>query len=228
MLNKLRLKLAFSLLGKRLKSLPVSQSGAELLDFLFSRKGSLIEPWQFFDEIEALTTEIEKIKPKYALEIGTANGGTLFLLCRLSVPKARIMSVDLPEGKFGGGYPEWKTSLYKNFALSGQQLQLKRADSHQQTSLNEVKSFFGDNQLDYLFIDGDHTYEGVKQDYMMYSPLVRQGGLIVFHDIVKHTGSSCQVDKFWHEVKMGKSHKEFVNDWDQGKFGIGIIENQTV
>jgi hypothetical protein len=64
MLNKLRLKLAFSLLEKRLKSLPISLSGAELLDFLFSRKGSMIERWPFLYEIKALTkvTCISKIQ----------------------------------------------------------------------------------------------------------------------------------------------------------------------
>ena len=34
--------------------------------------------------------------------------------------------------------------------------------------------------LDLLFIDGDHSYEGVRQDYKMYSKLVRDGGLIAF------------------------------------------------
>jgi len=37
---------------------------------------------------------------------------------------------------------------------------------------------------DFLFIDGDHTYEGVEGDFEMYSPLVRRGGIIAFHDIV--------------------------------------------
>jgi hypothetical protein len=30
--------------------------------------------------------------------------------------------------------------------------------------------------VDFLFIDGDHTYEGVKKDFEMYSPLVRREG----------------------------------------------------
>jgi predicted O-methyltransferase YrrM len=224
-LSKLRLKRAFSKLDHQLEKLPKQMSQDELLDFVFSPKGSLIEPWQFREEIDALTKEIEKIKPKFAMEIGTANGGTLFLLSRLSDPNAKIMSVDLPEGQFGGGYPEWKTSFYKKFALPGQQLQLKRGDSHAQSSLEEAKTFFGQDMLDYLFIDGDHTYEGVKQDYEMYSPLVRKGGMIVFHDIAEHKGSHCQVDKFWHEVKVGKTYKEFVNDWNQGYYGIGVIIN---
>ncbi len=225
MLEKFRLKLAFSRLQRELESIREDLDGKDLLNFVFSDIGSLITPWQFREEITQLVEEIEKLHPKRALEIGTANGGTLFLLCRLSHPEARLMSVDLPEGKFGGGYPAWKLPLYEKFALPGQKLNLERADSHQPASLAKVKEFFGDKQLDYLFIDGDHTYEGVKQDFEMYSPLVRPGGLIVFHDIVEHPSSVCQVDKFWEEVKQGRKHKEFVNDWKQGQYGIGLIYN---
>ncbi len=33
-----------------------------------------------------------------------------------------------------------------------------------------------------LFIDADHSYEGVRSDFEMWSPLVADGGVIVFHD----------------------------------------------
>jgi cephalosporin hydroxylase len=36
--------------------------------------------------------------------------------------------------------------------------------------------------VDFLWIDGDHTYEGCKADYENYSPLVVPGGLIGIHD----------------------------------------------
>jgi hypothetical protein len=35
-----------------------------------------------------------------------------------------------------------------------------------------------------LFIDGEHTYEAVKQDYELYEPRVVSGGVIIFHDAV--------------------------------------------
>jgi predicted O-methyltransferase YrrM len=38
--------------------------------------------------------------------------------------------------------------------------------------------------LDILFIDGDHTYEGVKADLANYAPLVKSGGRIILHDVV--------------------------------------------
>jgi len=36
--------------------------------------------------------------------------------------------------------------------------------------------------LDVLYIDGDHTYEGVKADYERHAPRVKPGGVIFFHD----------------------------------------------
>lgn len=38
------------------------------------------------------------------------------------------------------------------------------------------------NELDLLFIDGDHSYEGVKRDLEMYLPKLRKGGVLVMHD----------------------------------------------
>lgn len=40
------------------------------------------------------------------------------------------------------------------------------------------------NQLDVLFIDGDHSYEGVQSDLATYGPMVKHGGSIILHDVV--------------------------------------------
>ena len=40
------------------------------------------------------------------------------------------------------------------------------------------------SRLDILFIDGDHSYEGVKNDLSNYAPLVKSGGRIILHDVV--------------------------------------------
>lgn len=65
--------------------------------------------------------------------------------------------------------------------------------------------------LDYLFIDADHTYDGVRQDFQAYGPLVRSGGLIAFHDIVTHKKETqCEVERFWNEIKRQYRHQEFI------------------
>ena len=38
--------------------------------------------------------------------------------------------------------------------------------------------------IDMLFIDGDHSYEGVKRDWELFSPHVTQFGVVVFHDTI--------------------------------------------
>jgi predicted O-methyltransferase YrrM len=198
----------------------------EAIDLLFSQKAELIRPWQFKEEIAGLAAEIEKLRPKVVVEIGTANGGTLFLASRLADPNALIISIDLPGGKFGGGYPDWKIPIYKAFARKEQVVELIRGDSHAPATFDQVKNLLGGRKVDYLFIDGDHTYEGAKQDFERYSQLVRPGGLIGFHDIVVHKGSDCKVFELWQEVKRSYVHKEFVNDWDQNCYGVGVITYQ--
>lgn len=221
--NNLRLRRAFRVLTALLKKTKTQMTTQSAMDFLFSREGSLITPWQFQSELKGFLTIYEELKPKCAMEIGTANGGTLFCHCRLAAADATIISVDLPGGKFGGGYPDWKTPVYSEFALPGQNLHLVRASSHDAATVEKVRTILNGKQLDYLFIDGDHTYAGVKKDFELYSPFVRQGGVVVFHDVVPHQGSSCKVDEFWNEIKQQHRHQEFIDRPDQQHYGVGVL-----
>jgi hypothetical protein len=82
-------------------------------------------------------------------------------------------------------------------------------------------------KADVLFIDGDHTYAGVKKDFAMYSPFVKDDGIIIFHDILENANDpDCQVDKFWQELVQKKISREFINSESQGWAGIGIIFNR--
>jgi cephalosporin hydroxylase len=156
-----------------------------------------IMPLQIKEEILTLLELLKDMEPKVVLEIGTAKGGTLFLFTRVASSDATIISIDLPGGMFGGGYPAWKIPLYKSFAREKQKIYLIRADSHNYKTLDKVKEILNGRSVDFLFIDGDHTYEGVKKDFEMYSPLVKKG-IIAFHDIVpgplEYVGG---VPKFW-------------------------------
>jgi len=142
-----------------------------------------ISPAQVKEEIMELLKILAKHKPQTILEIGTARGGTLFLFTRVAGSDARIISIDLPGGRFGGGYPEWRIPLYESFAIHNQRVYLIRGDSHAHSTLKRVKGILDQEGLSFLFIDGDHTYEGVKKDFEMYSNLVGEGGIIAFHDI---------------------------------------------
>src|ERR1019366_7724215 len=99
--------------------------------------------------------------------------GTLFLWTELAKQNARIVSIDLPHGNFGGGYTHRRVLLYRRFAGKSQTLHLLRLDSHAESTLQKTKQLFAGSPIDLLFLDGDHTYEGVKRDWEMYSSLVR-------------------------------------------------------
>jgi cephalosporin hydroxylase len=173
-------------------------------------------------ELTALGEILTARRPERALEIGTAHGGTLLFLTRLASPQATIVSIDLPGGKFGGGYGRTRAWLYKRFARRRQRLQLLQGDSHSRDMLDRVKAALRGQELGYLFIDGDHTYEGVKQDFELYAPLVRKGGVIALHDIAEHPATTgCEVSRFWNQIKSQYRHIEIIKDRRQGWAGTG-------
>lgn len=178
-------------------------------------------PIQMEEEIVALMDEIRALQPKVILEIGTHWGGTLHFWTRVAPDDATIISADLPGGKFGGGYSAWKAPLYRSFARAKQSLHLLRVDSHAPETLAAIKALLGERKVDFLFIDGDHTYEGVKQDWELYSPLVRPGGLVAFHDIAK-SYDDTQVARFWNELKPSVDAHEFAFHPEK-IYGIGVV-----
>ena len=203
------------------RGLPRTVDG--VLDFLWSPAAGLIKPAQIRAEFESLLRLAFATPPRRVMEIGTYNGGSLCAFTALAADDADIISLDLPGGHFLGGYSEWKGSLYRDFARPGQKMHLVRADSHDPASLARVKDIRAGEQLDFLLVDGDHSYEGVKLDHKMYGPLVRPGGVIVFHDIANPLPEvGLAVARYWNEIKSGLDHREFVHRDDAlGMVGIG-------
>ena len=69
--------------------------------------------------------------------------------------------------------------------------------SHDITTLKSVRSLLGKRKIDFLFIDGDHSFQGVKEDYNVYSSLLSPRGAVVLHDIVAESG----VREFWSGIE---------------------------
>jgi len=210
----------------KIKKFNQNYSLEELVKFSFDTCRGYIRPAQIHDEILGLLKILDKMRPKIVVEIGTDKGGTLFLFSHVASEDAILISVDLPHGRFGGGYPNWKIPLYKSFAIANQKIYLIRADSHDQNTFKKVKEILKNKYIDFLFIDGDHFYNGVKKDFEMYRSLVKEGGIIAFHDIVpgpeRNVGG---VPKFWMELKEKYSGKEIVKDWNNRTgWGIGWVK----
>lgn len=150
------------------------------------------------EEFEQLLSLVIGLEPTTVLEIGAGKGGTSWAWSKLGASK--LIVVDLPNGPWGGGdimpmmeYVKQNTSTNIDVILG---------NSQNWECLNAVKERLGDSKVDFLFIDGDHSYNGVKTDFLIYSPLVRDFGLIAFHDALEHPPEAqCNVKKFIDELK---------------------------
>jgi predicted O-methyltransferase YrrM len=183
-------------------------------------------PMQKKSEILRLLEVVRALQPSSICEVGAAGGGTTFLLAHAAASDATVITIDL-------AFTKSRLTAAGSFASKTQNLFCLQEDSHDPETVGVVSKCLGEKRLDVLYLDGDHSYEGIKQDFELYSPLVRPGGLIVFHDIVPdyktrygiQTASDVGgVPRFWDEVKAyGTFNEEIVEDFSQDGFGIGVL-----
>ena len=82
----------------------------------------------------------------------------------------------------------------------------------------------GSDPVDVLYIDGDHTLEGVSADYEAYRGLVRPGGMIILHDVVdRGPDDLIQVAPLWKRLRAEYGQAEEIIEDAAGVNGIGIL-----
>jgi predicted O-methyltransferase YrrM len=196
------------------------QSMADFFEFSVQNFG----PHQVQSEITGFLEFAAQINPQSACEIGTAAGGTTFLLGQSLQSVRHMIGVDLTVRN---------KSKLRFFVRPTRQISLVTGSSYDPVIFAQVQQILADHKLDLLFIDGDHNYDGVKQDFLLYRHLVRPGGIIAFHDIMpdymtrygQNTGNwAGDVPKLWQRIKdLYPQHHEFVADRNQDGLGIGAI-----
>ena len=210
------------------KELPTTEM-MMAVPYLFHGKGyyRTLELKQNMVELLGLVNLLRERELKRVCEIGTFKGGTLYIWCQLAAPDAHIISIDLPGGQFGGGYNERSLPFFQSFCRPSQKLDCLRGNSHAADIRAEFERTLAGGQLDFLFIDGDHSYAGVKQDFEFYSRFVKRGGIIGFHDIYHRAMQpDIEVHRFWDELKATRRHLEFIETTgDRRKIGIGVVFN---
>lgn len=177
---------------------------------------------QWREEIIGLATFIKEKNPKVIVEIGTKFGGTFMIWNEIC--DGLNISIDLTDGIHGGVSKDKVESRNENFKkLYGEKSIFIEGDSHQISTVNKLKSYLKEKSIDFLFIDGDHTVEGVTQDYEMYKHLVKSGGYIGFHDINDtelHRSRNVHVCKLWNSIEGEKIEFNVNKEWG----GIGVIK----
>ena len=156
------------------------------------------------DEVIWFYRHVEKIKPKIIVEIGIKEGGNLKVLSTHLNKEGLIVGID-PRQEL-----PWKMNDTEC------EIHHIQRDSHSPDSLKSLKDILNGRTIDVLFIDGDHSKEGMLQDFYDYSPLVHNGGIIAVHDIFYLQ----PVSDAWEELPG--------NDWyesprSRSSLGIGFI-----
>jgi predicted O-methyltransferase YrrM len=165
-------------------------------------------PSQTHSELNELLTLLEKIKIKNVLEIGVHVGGSIRVWKEVFKPDL-IMGID------------WK--IEPEARTTG--VTLIGGKSQSQETYNEVIKTLNGDKLDFLFIDGSHYYNDVKSDFELYEPLVREGGAIAFHDVILTGNDTCEVYRYWNDIKdkynsVTISHKA---EFGPAATGTGLI-----
>ncbi|MBF0186372.1 MAG: class I SAM-dependent methyltransferase [Magnetococcales bacterium] len=126
--------------------------------------------YQNSDELyELVQRHLLPLKPKTIIEIGVRLGGSTRLFLDLVGPDGTVIGLDL----------EWEPIATD--VLNDKRFKLVLGDSGSEEIRDRVAELSG--PCDLLLIDGDHSQEGVLRDTELYLPLVRPGGLVLWHDI---------------------------------------------
>lgn len=176
---------------------------------------TVIQDRQEFNE---LLRVFKSLKPRKVLEIGSLYGGTLQQFMEAAEPGAFFVSVDLLTPL--GGKPridqmQGHDYLFYEWAEEfGHKFRMLERDSGDSQTAETVRHILG--EIDFMFIDGDHTTEGLKRDIALYLPMLKAGGVAAFHDIEIES-----VKNVWTALKIGNKTQEFIIR--KAGCGIGVL-----
>jgi cephalosporin hydroxylase len=191
----------------------------DIVETAFHFEGSgryrTIKPQQSKYEIKTFLAEVAARRPRTIVEIGTGRGGTLYMYCRYLTSAQRIITVDLPQSSRS----QWNNArLWRTFSDHAELIFLE-GDSHGALIRSQVEKLVGPEGADFIFIDGDHSYEGVKADFHGFRPMLAKGGILAMHDINLHDSG---VPRFWSEIADARGGRAIVSNEPPAP-GIGWI-----
>ena len=145
---------------------------------------------------------------KVGAEIGVFDGEYSEVLCKAN-PEAKLYSID-PWATHSDYTAFIKEDTFKNaYAKAQERLSKYNCEMIKKLSLDAVKDF-ADESLDYVFIDGDHSFQACTNDIVEWSKKVKMGGIISGHDYIKHRPRSII---HVYEVVNGYTQAYRIHPW---------------
>jgi predicted O-methyltransferase YrrM len=149
-------------------------------------------------------------EPKNILDVGVYDGGSTFYLNHFA---NNHITVDLHN----------PSRFHLGAMVCSHTYEYVGGDSH----LPSMTEYFKKYDWDFVFIDGDHSYEGVKADFYNILPYLRKNTPVAFHDVVIsdfHHTHGCYVGEFWEDLKKEYPATKFEEFKTNAEWaGIGIV-----
>ena len=170
-----------------------------------------IELQQVPEEYIELLWFLKNLNAKNYLNVGVGKGGSFMVETLIQENLTKSIAVD--NSSYWQG--NQRSSIMEKLEWLDAQVDID-IEFHDMDSSLFLKNC--KDKFDAIFIDGDHTYDGVKRDYDNALPLLEDGAIMIFHDI---NSSGCPgVVRLWNEIKNERCI-EFVNSTT---CGIGIFK----
>jgi predicted O-methyltransferase YrrM len=121
-------------------------------------------------------------------EIGVWQGATTRQLRSGMAPDATLFAVDpYPTGRLGISYQKIIAHREVGRVINGSVVWLEQTgvEAAADPIVRAAAPF------DFVFIDGDHTYEGLHGDWSAWSPLIAPSGIVALHDSVLPAGGGA-------------------------------------
>jgi len=161
-------------------------------------KGAIVTA-QVAWELDELIKIYDGLAPMHVMEIGSQLGGTLWHWLDGAPQGATVINIDILQNQD----EETAAALparWQSWTPEGVTLHTLIGRSDDKKIIKQSAKLMP--EVDFLFIDACHTYEGVKYDFETYGPRVRKGGVIALHDLITPDSSPwIQVWQFWREIQ---------------------------
>jgi len=127
--------------------------------------------------------------------------------------------LDESDKKSWSGIGFWKkTDLKKHFNVS-------KLNNWINTYIMTSQSFadaYPKWKYDYIYIDGDHSYGGVKLDFKLFWPRLNKNGFMVFHDATVKNWGSLKGFGVWKFLKENKNRHKIIFPLNES--GLAILQ----
>ncbi|MBX6314446.1 MAG: hypothetical protein IRY99_16255 [Isosphaeraceae bacterium] len=160
---------------------------------------------------------------RLALDLGTREGGTLFLWTRVATEQARIIAAGLP----GRPYPAEYVPFFQAMARGRQQIYCIPGADDPEALAQQIDQAREEIPLDFVFLDGLRPYEELKADFHRYLRRVRKDGLIAWDGIEMILPPGPRAEgghRLWAELKgLYPYRAEYLEGATTISGGIGLI-----